>query len=152
MLHLYKINQLKGIFTMSKNNFMSTLFVGAAAAVTALLFAPKSGKELRNDIKEEALSMKNQTMDKVNELADEVKVAYQEVEEEIYYDDQDLSDTVQSIKNDLNTTTTFSDESTTELNQMDLTDEKDAIHSEYQPMEDLDTINDIKIDDRRGQI
>jgi gas vesicle protein len=137
---------------MSKNNFMSTLFVGAAAAITALLFAPKSGKELRNDIKEEALSMKDQTMDKVNELADEVKVAYQEVEEEIYYDDQDLTDTVQSIKDDLDTTTAFTNGTTAELNQMNMPDEKDAINPEHQPMEDLDSINDIKIGDRRGQI
>lgn len=137
---------------MSKNNYMSTLFVGAAAAITALLFAPKSGKELRNDIKEEALTMKDQAMDKVNELADEVKVAYQEVEEEIYYDDQDLSDTVQSIKDDLDTKTDFSDESTPELNQMNMSDEKDSMNPEYQPTEDLDSINDIKIDDRRGQI
>lgn len=137
---------------MSKNNFMGTLFVGAAAAVTALLFAPKSGKELRNDIKEEALSMKDQAMDKVNELADEVKVAYQEVEEEIYYDNQDLSDTIDSIEDDLNTTANFSDDSTIELNPMNVSDEKDIMNPDYQPMDDLGSHNDIEIKDRRGQI
>ncbi|MGB3160062.1 YtxH domain-containing protein [Carnobacterium sp.] len=137
---------------MSKNNFMGTLFVGAAAAITALLFAPKSGRELRNDLKEEALSMKNQAMDKVNELADEVKVAYQEVEEEIYYDNENLADTIASMEDDLNATANLSEESTIELDPMNLFDETDAINQEYPPLEDLDSHNDIKIEDRRGQI
>ncbi|MEG0267650.1 MAG: YtxH domain-containing protein [Carnobacterium sp.] len=128
---------------MSKNNFMGTLFVGAAAAITALLFAPKSGKELRSDLKEEALSMKNQAMDKVNELADEVKVAYQEVEEEIYYDNDDLADTIENIENDLNATATFSDKSNIEIDPMSPVDP---------PVEDLDFQSDIEINDRRGQI
>ncbi len=128
---------------MSKNNFMGTLFVGAAAAVTALLFAPKSGKELRNDLKEEALSMKNQAMDKVNELADEVKVAYQEVEEEIYYDNGDLANTIEDIEEDLNATDTFSYEPDSELDSL----------SPVDPLaEDLDVQSDLKINDRRGQI
>lgn len=137
---------------MSKNNFMGTLFVGAAAAITALLLAPKSGRELRNDLKEEALSMKNQAMDKVNELADEVKVAYQEVEEEIYYDNENLADTIASMEDDLNATANLSEESTIELDPMNLFDETDALNQEYPPLEDLDSHNDIKIEDRRGQI
>ncbi|MCA9765553.1 MAG: YtxH domain-containing protein [Carnobacterium sp.] len=127
---------------MSKNNFMGTLFFGTAAAVTALLFAPKSGKELRNDIKEESLSRKNQVMDKVNELVDEVKVAYREVEEEIYDENPELADTIEGFENDL-------DETAIRLKPMAIQDE---IHPDESTMEELPPHNDLKIDDRRGQI
>ena len=137
---------------MSKNNFMGTLFVGAAAAVTALLFAPKSGRELRSDLKEEALSMKKQAMEKVNELADEVKVAYQEVEEEINYDNQDLADTIESIEDDLNTKSTFSDDSNIKLDPINIPNDTDPTNPEYPPLEDLDSQNDLEIDDRREKI
>ncbi|WP_034551573.1 YtxH domain-containing protein [Carnobacterium funditum] len=137
---------------MSKNNFMGTLFVGAAAAFTALLFAPKSGRELRSDLKEEALSMKKQAMEKVNELADEVKVAYQEVEEEINYDNQDLAETIESIEDDLNAKATFSDDSNIKLDPMNIPNETDHMNPEYPPLEDLDSQNDLEINDRREKI
>lgn len=86
-------------------NFGKTLFVGIAAAITALLLAPKSGKELRKDIKEQVNSVKEQAMDKAAEFADEIKESYREVEEEINYTDPDLAQTIDDIEADIEGTT-----------------------------------------------
>lgn len=84
------------------NSFTRTLFVGAAAAVTALLLAPKSGKELRKDLKIQANDLKDQAMDQVNSFTEEVKQSYKEVEEEISYTDPELAATIEDIAADLN--------------------------------------------------
>lgn len=136
---------------MSKNNFMGTLFVGAAAAITALLLAPKPGRELREDLKDEALYLKRQVMDKVTELTDEVKETYREVEEEVNYDNPDLAETIESIEEDLKTTSTFSDVANIKLEPMTNEDEFAAINEEYPPLEDLESQNDLKISDPRGK-
>lgn len=87
-------------------------------------------------------------MDKVNELVDEVKVAYKEVEEEIYDDNQDLADTIESIENDLDITANFSNESAIELDPMAIQDEAPLDES---TVEELTAHNDLKINDHRGQ-
>lgn len=88
---------------MGNSNMGKTLIVGLAAAATALLFAPKSGRELREDLKEQGLDLKDKAMDRVNELADEFKQTYQEVGEEMDYanPDPELSETIADIENDL---------------------------------------------------
>lgn len=88
---------------MGNSNFGKTLVVGLAAAATALLFAPKSGKELRGDLKEQGLVVKDKAMTKANELADEFKQTYHEVEEEIDYanPDPELEETIADIETDL---------------------------------------------------
>ncbi|ALV22368.1 MAG: YtxH domain-containing protein [Carnobacterium sp.] len=141
---------------MSKNNFMGTLFVGTAAAITALLFAPKSGRELRADLKKEALSLQEQAMDKVNQFTDEIKETYHEVEEEINYTNPDLAETMENIEDDLYTTNVKTHGSDVVLHSSNLKEEDTttAPDQEYPPIEDLETPmpTDFKIDDKRGQI
>lgn len=125
------------------NNFTRTLFVGAAAAVTALLLAPKSGKELRQDIKTQANDLKEQAMDQVNSFADEVKQSYKEVEEEISYTDPELAATIEDIETDLN------------LHSEPLDNSKFTGSVEVPPtsvVEDLSSAPDLSVEDRRGQL
>ncbi|WP_035054844.1 YtxH domain-containing protein [Carnobacterium pleistocenium] len=127
------------------NNFTKTLFVGAAAAITALLLAPKSGKELREDIKIQANDLKDQAMDQVNSFAEEVKQSYKEVEEEISYTDPELAATIEDIETDLN------------LNlHSEPADPSDFTGSVEVPsssaVEDLSNAPDLSVEDRRGQL
>lgn len=123
------------------NNFAKTLFVGAAAAVTALLFAPKSGKELREDIKIQAYDLKDQAMDQVNSFAEEVKQSYKEVEEEISYTDPELAATIEDIETDLN----LHSESIEDSEVTDTVEVPTAV-------EDLSDVPDLSVEDRRGQL
>lgn len=125
------------------NNFTRTLFVGAAAAVTALLFAPKSGKELREDIKAQANDLKDQAMDQVNSFADEVKQSYKEVEEEISYTDPELASTIEDIETDLNLNSEIVDDS-------EFTGTVEVPSSAT--LEDLSDAPDLSVEDRRGQL
>lgn len=60
---LKKVYELKG--------FVSGMFVGASVAgLTALLLAPKSGKEVREDIKDQTVKTKDQAKDYVNKAKD----------------------------------------------------------------------------------
>ena len=125
------------------NSFTRTLFVGAAAAVTALLLAPKSGKELRQDIKAQANDLKEQAMDQVNSFADEVKQSYKEVEEEISYTDPELAATIEDIETDLN------------LHSEPLDNSECTGAVEVPPtsvVEDLSNAPDLSVEDRRGQL
>ena len=125
------------------NSFTKTLFVGAAAAVTALLFAPKSGKELREDIKAQAYDLKDQAMDQVNSFAEEVKQSYKEVEEEISYTDPELASTIEDIETDLNLHSESVDTS-----EFDGTVEVPSSST----VEDLTNAPDLSVEDRRGQL
>ena len=85
---------------MKKNSFTTTLLVGAASAVAALLFAPKSGKELRKDLKEEAKKLKQSGQEKAENLSQDVKQSYYEAEAEMNYyptnpDETDSSEPVE---------------------------------------------------------
>ena len=125
------------------NSFTRTLFVGAAAAVTALLLAPKSGKELRKDIKAQANDLKDQAMDQENSFAEEVKQSYKEVEEEISYTDPELAATIEDIETDLN------------LHSEPLDHSEFTGAVEVPPtsvVEDLSNAPDLSVEDRRGQL
>ena len=125
------------------NSFTRTLFVGAAAAVTALLFAPKSGKELRQDIKTQANDLKDQAMDQVNSFADEVKQSYKEVEEEISYTDPELASTIEDIETDLNL----------HSEPVDTSEFNGTVEVPSSPtVEDLTDTPDLSVEDRRGQL
>lgn len=52
------------------------IIASATAATVALLFAPKSGKELRNAIKDKAMDMKDMGETKVQEMKDEFNESY----------------------------------------------------------------------------
>lgn len=71
---------------MSKNNsaerFFTTLLVAGLSAGAALLFAPKSGKELRKDLKEQAESAADKGKEYAENLAHDIQESVREVEEE----------------------------------------------------------------------
>lgn len=125
------------------NSFTRTLFVGAAAAVTALLLAPKSGKELRKDLKIQANDLKDQAMDQVNSFTEEVKQSYKEVEEEISYTDPELAATIEDIAADLNIPSETIEDS-------EVTDTVEA--PPISVVEDLSDAPDLSVEDRRGQL
>lgn len=137
---------------MSKNNFMCTLLVGAASAATALLLAPKSGRELREDLKDEALSLKKQAMDKVSSYTDEIKEAYREVEEEINYTNPDLAETIDNIESDLNATSATPNGDVLLHSSQVQTSMSSDTSEEYPPLEDLESPVDLKVQDKRGQL
>ncbi|MGX7395638.1 YtxH domain-containing protein [Carnobacterium mobile] len=138
---------------MSKNNFMCTLLVGAASAATALLLAPKSGRELREDLKDEALSLKKQAMDKVSNYMDEIKETYREVEEEVNYTNPDLAETIDNIESDLNTKQATPENNDVILHSSQVqTSMPSETSGEYPPLEDLESPVDLKIQDKRGQL
>ncbi|MDN6626266.1 MAG: YtxH domain-containing protein [Pisciglobus halotolerans] len=87
---------------MSKNQFGKTLIVGLVSAATAMLLAPKSGRELRQDILDKGMQMKDKAKEKMDDFSDEVKQSYQEVENEMATKDIDLKETVNDITTDLN--------------------------------------------------
>ena len=87
---------------MGKNQMGKTLIVGLVSAATAMLLAPKSGRELRQDILEKGMQMKDQAKEKMNDFSDEVKQSYQEVENEMAMKDINLKETVNDITTDLN--------------------------------------------------
>lgn len=125
------------------NSFTRTLFVGAAAAVTALLLAPKSGKELRKDLKIQANDLKDQAMNQVNSFTEEVKQSYKEVEEEISYTDPELAATIEDIAADLNIPSETIEES-------EVTDTVEV--PPISVVEDLSDAPDLSVEDRRGQL
>lgn len=93
---------------MKKNNWGFTLFVGAVAAGAALLFAPKSGKDLRDDIKSQSLKTKDSIQDSAQNLKHDFKQSYfeaaEEVENELLILDKrqrELNATIASIEDDL---------------------------------------------------
>ncbi|MFZ2847937.1 MAG: YtxH domain-containing protein, partial [Trichococcus flocculiformis] len=92
--------------TKNKGGFvLGAIIGGAAAAITALLFAPKPGKELRDDITEEvnnlldtardyadiAVEKSNEFMDVAKETTEDIKI--------------NLKDTTSSIKTQFSETT-----------------------------------------------
>lgn len=93
---------------MRKNNWGLILLTGVVSAAVALLFAPKSGKELREEIKQKSLETKDSVRTGKDYLVDDFKQSYfeaaNEVETELaHLDDRqrDLNATIASIEKDL---------------------------------------------------
>lgn len=93
---------------MRKNNWPLVIFVGVFSAILALLFAPKSGKALRKDIKKKAQDTKDSVQKESKNLKNDFKESYfeatGEVEQEMAHLDQrqqELNETISSIENDL---------------------------------------------------
>lgn len=93
---------------MKKNNWSLTLLVGIVAAGVAILFAPKSGKELRDDIKNKSLDTKDSVQDSVQNLKHDFKQSYFEAAEEVENEllaldkrQRELNATIASIEDDL---------------------------------------------------
>ena len=65
---------------MDKKNFIEGIAVGAVAgAIAGLLLAPKSGEEMRNDIKESLMEIKDQIVERLEKLEDFTQEKYDEV-------------------------------------------------------------------------
>lgn len=86
---------------MPKVSLSKTLLLSALSAGAALLFAPKSGKELRSDLKDGAMKMKDKGTDYANDLMNDLKESYQEVDSEMAQENPDLSRTIDEIEDDL---------------------------------------------------
>lgn len=93
---------------MKKNNLGLIVLAGAVSAIVALLFAPKSGKELRKDIKDKSLEAKDNVQDGKDQLVNDFKQSYfeaaDEVETELAHLDnrqRELNQTITSIEDDL---------------------------------------------------
>lgn len=93
---------------MSKVSLTKAVLISAASAFTALLFAPKSGKAFREDLKEEAHKLKDTGEEKAHELVDDFKASYLEAEKELESEQAKLdakqaklSQTIEEIERDL---------------------------------------------------
>lgn len=93
---------------MKKTNWGLILLTALVSAVVALLFAPKSGEELRKDIKHKAQDTKENLKDGKNHLVEDFKQSYFEAAEEVEIEmahldrrQRELNETIASIENDL---------------------------------------------------
>lgn len=93
---------------MPKVSLTKTLLLTAGAAVGALLFAPKSGKETREDLKIEAQRLSRKTKEKTYELKEDFKESYAEAQQELEHEravaDQkqaELGHTIDEIEREL---------------------------------------------------
>lgn len=93
---------------MPKVSLTKAVLLSAASAFTALLLAPKPGKAFRQDLKEEALKLKDTGEEKAHELVDDFKASYMEAERELESEQAKLdakqaklSQTIEEIERDL---------------------------------------------------
>lgn len=94
---------------MKKNNWPLITLVGLISAGFALLFAPKSGKELRKDIQNKANKTKDSVKNSADNLKNDFKEAYLEAEQEVEIElahlderQRELRETISSIEQELN--------------------------------------------------
>lgn len=93
---------------MPKVSLSKAILMSAASAFTALLFAPKRGKEFREDLKDEAVKLKDTGGEKAHELVDDFKTSYMEAERELESEQAKLdakqaklNQTIEEIERDL---------------------------------------------------
>ncbi|WP_423190350.1 YtxH domain-containing protein [Alkalibacterium sp. f15] len=93
---------------MPKVSLSKAVFMSAASAFTALLFAPKRGKEFREDLKDEAIKLKDSGEEKAQELVEDFKTSYIEAEKELESEQAKLdakqaklNQTIEEIERDL---------------------------------------------------
>lgn len=94
---------------MKKNNWPLIILAGLISAGVALLFAPKSGKELRKDIQDKANETKDSVKTSADNLKNDFKEAYFEAEQEVEIElahlderQRELRETISSIEQELN--------------------------------------------------
>lgn len=95
---------------MKKDNLFIIFIAGVIAALVALLFAPKSGEELREDLKEKAKDTKDSVQKGTGHLVEDFKTSYFEAVDEVEKELDNLSDkqeklrdTISSIEDELTT-------------------------------------------------
>lgn len=93
---------------MPKLNLTSSLFLAAGAAIGALLFAPKSGEELRKDLKKEADRLSEQARQVADDFKEDLNDAYHQAKSEVAEDKlaleqkkEELGHTVREIEREL---------------------------------------------------
>ncbi|MFO8069675.1 MAG: YtxH domain-containing protein [Alkalibacterium sp.] len=93
---------------MPKVSLSRAVLMSAASAFAALLFAPKRGKEFREDLKDEALKLKDSSEEKAQDLVDDFKTSYMEAERELESEQAKLdakqaklNQTIEEIERDL---------------------------------------------------
>lgn len=93
---------------MKKNNWSIIIIVGVVSALVAILFAPKSGKKMRDDLKEKAKDTKDSVQKGTENLVDDFKDSYFEAVDEVEKEldllsdrQSDLRETISSIENEL---------------------------------------------------
>lgn len=93
---------------MPKVSLTKAVLMSAASAFAALMFAPKDGKAFREDLKDEALKMKDSGEEKAHELMEDFKMSYMEAERELESEQAKLdakqaklSQTIEEIEKDL---------------------------------------------------
>jgi gas vesicle protein len=62
---------------------VTSLFVGAAGAITAILFAPDKGKKTRDRIAQKGQEYKHYVMDSYNNLAESVSHPFESVADQM---------------------------------------------------------------------
>jgi len=93
---------------MKKNNWPLIILASLISAGVALLFAPKSGKELRKDLQNKANETKNSVKTGADNLKNDFKDAYFEAEKEVEIElahlderQRELRETISSIEKEL---------------------------------------------------
>lgn len=93
---------------MKKNNFSIFLCTAIVTAAVTMLFTPKSGKELRDEIKKKTNKTKESIQHSAHNLKQDFKDSYFEAAEEIEKErialskrQRELSETITAIENDL---------------------------------------------------
>jgi len=95
---------------MPKVSLSKTILLTVGAAVGALLFAPKSGKETRKDLKVEAEKLAQTTKEKAADLKNDFQESYTEAQQELDQEraianqkQAELSQTIDEIEKELET-------------------------------------------------
>lgn len=93
---------------MPKVKLSKTILLTAGAAVGALLFAPKSGKELRKDLKKEAERLGGEAKVYANNLKADLEESYQEAKHQAEFEKEvvarqeaELARTISEIEQEL---------------------------------------------------
>lgn len=124
--------------------------MSAASAAAALLFAPKPGKELREELKSEAERLKETGEEKAHELVDDFKESYLEVEKELEHEQAkldakqaQLNQTIEEIEKDLA-------QKNAEKQDDSVIDPAQASHAVYSD-EDLGDVKDTPLEPKKDQ-
>jgi len=95
---------------MPKVSLSKTILLTAGAVIGALLFAPKSGKELRKDLKEETSKLSQTAKEKATDLKNDFQESYAEAQQELDQEraianqkQDELNQTVDEIERELET-------------------------------------------------
>src|SRR5699024_1552772 len=98
------MEKLKGdLLNMKKISLTKALLLSAASAAAAVLFTPKSGKEMRETLTNKGKKVKDKGQEKKDNLVKDMKDSYQEAEEEMSYYPADPveTDLAKPMDNDL---------------------------------------------------